>query len=220
MPAMKPLSIALAMCSVLPALGCQNIKSAPEGSPRVEVELIVQVDSAVYEPFDAEVDKDELRKLVQDAVLPLADVGLRFYPVPSDAYSSGDERPEYALTIHVQRFEPVLDHKLIEEEGQEPRIETHLDGAKAISAAVFERRRDNAPALLVGSMQAEGKSKADDEEPGDYLLSHETQSGEDILLARRLFSESIEESAEKALSLLQKPIDREFDLPEGKRAEP
>ena len=46
MRAMKTLIPAVVLPLALVA-GCQSIKSAPEGSPRVEVELVVEVDPAV-----------------------------------------------------------------------------------------------------------------------------------------------------------------------------
>jgi hypothetical protein len=202
--------------AVLPlalAAGCQSIKSAPEGSPRVEVELIVKVDDAVYDPFAEEVNRDELRGLVEDAVMPLADVGLRFYPVPSSAYHGDDKKPEYALTIEIQRFEAVLSHNMVEKEGQAPYIETTLDQGNATASAVFERRRENAPPLLVGREQATGDAQVKADETGDLLLRHEGQTGEKILLPHTSFTAAIKEAVEKALGQLQKPIDREFNVP-------
>ena len=212
MRAMKTLIPAVVLPLAL-AAGCQSIKSAPEGSPRVEVELVVQVDPAVYDPFAEEVSRDELRGLVEDAVVPLADVGLRFYPVPSDAYEDDDKRPEYALTIQVQRFDVVLNHKMIEKEGQPPVIETLLEQGNSTATAVFERRRENAPPLLVGRTQSVGDEKIRSEETGDLLLRHETQTGEKILIPHTAFQAAIKEAVMKALGELQKPIDREFTPP-------
>jgi hypothetical protein len=210
---MKTLIPVLVLPLALPSLACQSIKAAPEGSPRVEVELAVEVDPAVYDPFAEEVDRAQLRALIEDTVLPLSDVGLRFYPVPTEAYQDGDVHPEYALTIHVQRFDVLLEHKLIEVEGQAPFIRTTLEQADAHSSVVFERRREGAPPLLVGSAQGAGDAKVVPEETGDLLLRHETQDGESILLPHASFTHAIEESVEKALGLLQKPIDREFQAP-------
>lgn len=211
--AMKTLIALLFAPLALPALACQDIKTAPEGSPRVEVELVIDVDAAVYDPFAEDVDRAQLRGLIEDVVLPLSDVGLRFYPVPTEAYKDGDVHPEYALTIHVQRFNAVLEHNLVEADGQAPWIRTTLERTDAQSYVVFERRRDGAPPLLVGSAQAEGDAKVAPEETGELLLRHETQAGEKILLPHSAFSQAIQESVEKALALLQKPIDREFMLP-------
>lgn len=210
---MKTLIPSLILPLALAATGCQSIKAAPEGSPRVEVELVIEVDEAVYDPFAAEVDRDQLRHLVEEAILPLADVGLRFYPVPSSAYEDGDKRPEYALTILVQRFDVTLDHKLIETEGQAPFIQTTMEHADATATATFERRREHAPPLIVGREQADGKTQIRTEETGDLLLRHETQTGEQILLPHSAFSAAIEEAVERALGVLQKPIDREFQVP-------
>ena len=216
---MKKLIPFLILPLALAATACQSIKAAPEGSPRVEVELIVKVDPAAYDEFAEEVDRDQLQKLVEDAVLPLADVGLRFYPVPSDAYKGDDTRPEYALTVEVQRFAAVLSNTLIEEEGKAPYIQTLLEKGQATASATIERRRDDAPALVVGREQADGDAVVKDGETGDLLLRHETQTGEKILLPHTAFSQAIEEAVERALGMLQKPIDREFQVP-GEAAKP
>jgi hypothetical protein len=213
MRGMRTQSSLLVLALTLLAPACRSIKAAPEGSPRVEVELAIEVDPAVYDHFAEEVDRARLRGLIEEAVLPLSDVGLRFYPVPTEAYQDGDIHPEYALTIHVQRFEVVPSHRLIEVEGQAPWIQTTLERGDALSSVTFERRREGAPPLLVGSAQAAGDGKVVEGEAGDLLLRHETQTGERLLLPHSAFSLAIEESVEKALGLLQKPIDREFEVP-------
>lgn len=215
---MKTLIPSLILPLALAATGCQSIKAAPEGSPRVEVELVIEVDQAVYDQFAEEVDRDQLRGLVEEAVLPLTDVGLRFYPVPSDAYDGGDKRPEYALTIGIQGFDVPLNHKLIEVEGQAPFIQTTIEHAEATATAQFERRREDAPSLIVGREQAVGSVQVKTEETGDLLLQQETQEGDQILLPHSAFSAAIEEAVEKALGVLQKPIDREFHVPGSTQA--
>ncbi|MEM7306659.1 MAG: hypothetical protein AAF682_08315 [Planctomycetota bacterium] len=207
---MKPLFLALTALFGLVLASCSSNSAAPEGSPRVEVELRVEVDEAVFSPFDPSVDREAILELIDGAVQPLADVGLRFYPVPAEVYTEGDERPEYALTVRVEKFEVTLDHELIEEENKDPWIQTEIEQAECTVLATFEKRRNNAPPLQVGTEAAMGESGENRELEGEFLLEYVTQTGGRLNLSREAFASAVDQAVARVLAKLQKPIDREF----------
>ena len=211
---MAPMKLPVLALACLPLLACQNIRSAPEGSPRVEVELILSAADDMFAPFDDEVDRDALRAAFEEAVQPVADVGLRFYPVPSEVYGEDDVRPEYALILELGGIVVHLDHELVEEEGQEPWIRTRVESAQCTVTGTFERRRSNAPVLRVGSEQVTANVRVDPDLEAGLLLAHVTQTGERLHLAEETLRLVYDRAVARVLAKLQKPIDREFE-PKG-----
>ena len=102
--------VATALAAALCSGACQDVHTfvtgeqfvaPPEESPRVEVELVVEVPDAFYDALEGE-DRDELEQAIAERVLSLADLGMRFYPVPTSEYGGGDAivitRYDYHMT--------------------------------------------------------------------------------------------------------------------------
>ena len=220
MRGMKSPVFALAAIAALPFAACQTISSAPEGSPRVEVELLVEVADDVYAPFHADVARDEINAIIEETIFPIADVGLRFYPVHSGVYQPDDDRPEYLLKVRIESFDVVLDHTMVEEEGVDPWILTEIATVECSTHAIFEKRRPNAPPLPVGSETVSGAARVDPEPPGTFLLQYEPLTGERLLLSRVAIEDAVNNAVKRVLIKLQKPIDREFEPKVVDRREP
>src|SRR5688572_22233659 len=97
----------LGLAAVLGLSGCQDMTTfvtgehfpkAPENTRRIEVELVVDVDPAMWGDL---VDHGELEARIVEQVQTVADLGMRFYPVLSGEYGEGDSRPEHVLTVRV-----------------------------------------------------------------------------------------------------------------------
>lgn len=212
-----------ALAAAVSSAGCQDVHTfvtgerflaPPEESPRVEIELVVEVPDSFFDALQGE-DEKELALAISERVLGLADVGMRFYPVPTDEYGRGDAHPPYRLSVSFEDLIVDIDHEMIEEEDQAPRIESSVRDLGCSATAVVEKRRDDAPALVVGTGRGIGKVRVHAPDPeaapsptydvtrasrDDELL---TVSREDVLLA-------VEKAALAALREIVKPVDREL----------
>ena len=205
---MKPATL-LAL-SVLALTACES--TAPKGSPRVEVEL----ETTVHDQFlDALVDVDqdsELVAAIRKAIESEADLGLRFYATPSETYSKGDTRPEYLMTVDVTDLEIEFKNKMIEEEGQEARIESSVGKVRANVSTSVQKRREGGPPLTVASGQgssvttAETKPEVIDVEAG-YEPVFDSAT---LKVLERDIVKTVQAAAERAMKSMLKAIDREF----------
>ena len=160
-----PLQRALATLGFTAALalaGCQDMSTfvtgekfpkPPEHSPRIEVELTLDVDEGVWGDL---VEHGDLEAAIQARVHEVADLGMRFYPVLSSQYVEGNARPEYVLAVRVTELAIETDHRHVEKKNEAPRIESKVKGLDARATVVVQRRREGGPALVVSNADGEG----------------------------------------------------------------
>ncbi len=215
---MKFLRALLVSAAAVPLLAaCQGIRSAPEGSPRVEVEVVLAVGGEFFAPLEDDVDHDEILDLIHDTAIDHADVGLRFYPVRSSDYGKDDARPPYLMVLLIQDLDVEMDHRLVEAEDAEPWIETGVRAVKCTAYAEVNKRRTNGPPLVVGSAQKTGDARMPGaDEPiaveASFPLRYVPQCGDKLRIPREVLIDAVDEALVGALAGLQKPIDREFAI--------
>jgi hypothetical protein len=192
-------------------------RAIPETDPRwerQELEVSVEVDPLISDLLQEAGDAPALESVVSQAVLGLADVGLRFYAVPSETYAEGEERPAYHLTVHVQdvRAYPssVTSHAASEAPG-----EPGLDRICCTAVATLMKRRGNGPPLMVGKSTGTGQARAQEASASlSTMREFELRSTDPYRPPTRLRSDeltaSIQEAVVGALRALVAPIDREF----------
>lgn len=228
---MRPLkALILPSLCIAPTLllsACQGIQSTPVGSPRVEIELIVEVDGAFYKELDKSADRKAIARIVSDSVESLADVGFRFYPVRTERYGKGQQKPTYLMHVEAKSLEAERSVTLIEGEDQEEaRIESELKRITCTMNAVIEKRRSKGPPLPVGT--AVGTSKVSiltsTEEPAPEGVTFELKRGANESNTLGILQESLEDAVSKAtedaLSQLQEAIDRELSMMASKHGQP
>lgn len=213
-PFSLPLALPLALLAapVLGLVACTGIRSAPEGSPRTEIEVFVDVADDFLSPLAEEVERGDVERIADDAVLAVADMGLRFYPVLSEHYASDHTHPDYTMRVELMDLEVLLDHDLIEEEDEDPYIETSVKEVVCVAVATIERRRPGGPALVVGRSRADAEVRASDIEGpmAVFALRRKAEDGSTLYVTRQDVVDAVERAVERALVRLQKPIDREF----------
>jgi hypothetical protein len=211
-----PSAVAAPLLLGLPLLAlasCESITGvAPKGTPRVEIELAVTVDDGFVTPLVGVNKNSPLYAAVKDAVRDKADLGLRFYPTPSERYGADDVRPEYVMTVQLERLSFEFDHEQIETEGQAPRIVSTVKRVRAEVQVAIERRRTNAPELTVATARASSAvSAAADKEDlaaaDGYTLMYDEQT---LKVLQDDIVRAVESSVGKALNSMRTPIDREF----------
>lgn len=203
--------------------GCQDLNSlvtgekfllAPKGSPRVEVEVDFVVHESFFAPLEG-VDREALAMEMEEVVLSLAELGLRFYPVPAKAYATGDARPERRMLVEVGELELAVDEKTIEEEGQPLRIVARVAGVTCLVRARVEKRRTGGPALVVGSGEATGRVRpgplaADLTGVPTCAVRAAVAGHENLRVEEQDLLEAFEEGAVDALRSVVKAVDREL----------
>lgn len=161
-PPLRRALATLGLAAALALAGCQNVSTfvtgekfpkPPENSPRIEVELTVEVDEGVWGDL---VEHGDLEAAIQARVHEVADLGMRFYPVLSSQYAEGNARPEYVLAVRVTELAIETDHRSVEKKDEAPRIESKVKGLDARATAVVQRRREGGPALVVSNADGEG----------------------------------------------------------------
>lgn len=195
--------------------GCQGIPRTDPNWPREELEVEVKVDPLVTKLLRQETDLTILEGVVSDTVLGLADVGLRFYPVPSEAYAEGQERPAFLLTVEVQDVGALLTGEAVQPSHEAKRTSDELASVRCTAKATLVRRRSSGPALTVGKSVGHGRSKT--QEAGvnlSSMLDFELQAMDAYGIPPRLRSEdlceSIRRAVNEALQGLIEPINREL----------
>jgi hypothetical protein len=182
------------------------------------------VDPLVLGLLHREDDVAAMEKVASDAVFSLADVGLRFYPVPSSSYAEGDERPDYLLTLRVQDLSAALEEQPARSSGAsaESADGEGFDELRCSAVATLLKRRGAGPALIVG--QSVGHGTAAVQEASAVLSSmreFELVSSQPYGSRSRLRSEDLDSSIRAAVSSalreLVEPIDREMAGDAGAR---
>jgi hypothetical protein len=191
----------------------EKFRTAPEGSPRVEVEVELVVHDSFYESLE-DVDRDALEAQMEEMTLSFANLGLRFYPVPADAYGMGDDRPERQMRVEVSDLEVMVDEDTVEQEGQPLRIVARIEGVTCLVKARVEKRRDG-PSLVVGSSQAEGNvrrgPRSEDAPEVPTLAVRKEASGlEGLRVEEQYLLDAFEEGVVDALRELVKAVDRDL----------
>ncbi len=214
-------ALALALCST----ACQDLNTfvtgehftpAPKGSPRVEVELIVETSESFYDPLE---DAPELDEEFAEKVLGLADLGTRFYPVPSSEYRSKSDRPAYVMMVRIESLAVTTDSKLIEEQGQEPRIESSVKSLDCLATASVRKRRGDGPLLVVGEGEGKGSvwvrannatQVSEPEEP--ISVKKTSKDAQQLHVTQGDVMEVVEEAVVDALRGVLKRVDRDLSL--------
>lgn len=190
----------------LALVACQEVSLARRGSPRVETEVVVAIDESVRAGLrDAGAEFDAM---VEAIVLEQADVGLRFYPVISASYGPGQVRPAYLMSVRLQELAARAHEVTIADEPG--RKKTVADDVTATVAASLEKRRDNAPSLLVGTGSSSYAS-APRESSGDMMFLVNA-AGDAVPIPRADVRTAIERALRKTLQDMVQAIDREAEL--------
>jgi hypothetical protein len=207
--------------------GCQELNcmvtgekflQAPEGSPRVELEVELIVHDGFYDSLE-DVDGDAREALeaeMEDIVVSLANVGLRFYPVAAHDYHSGDDRPERRLLVEVDHLGVSFDEKMVQQEGEPSRIVAHVGGATCPVNVRMEKRRKDGPELVVGRGESLGKarhSSATEEQPAaeeTYAVRTDVAQHEGLRVPRQCVLDAFEDGTVDALRTIIKAVDRDL----------
>jgi len=217
----------LGLAAVLGLSGCQDMTTfmtgehfpkPPENSPRIEVELVVDVDPAVWGDM---LEHGELEARIVDQAQTVADLGMRFYPVLSGQYGEGDTRPEYVLTVRVTELTVATDHRLVETKNEPSRIESKVKSIDSSATAVVQRRRDEGPSLLVASGEGKGHVSAVSQERVGVLeaegqpvfdLVDEDPEHADLRVTESDVLQAVDEAVIDALRGVIKGVDRELGM--------
>lgn len=194
---------------------CNTITRAPQGTPRVELELVV----ATAEGFTAKLQGLDaaFAQALEEFVLGKADVGLRFYPVPTARYQKDAQRPEYRMTVTVRELSYGLDYRTVTAQpGADPVIESWVNRLEAAVAVDLVKRREGRPELVVGSSQQSGavsvarSAKGEETEPA-YTVQ---RSGEQQVLNVRRgdLLRAVDAGLARALKELLPAIDRDLNM--------
>ncbi|MEX1023691.1 MAG: hypothetical protein WD226_01320 [Planctomycetota bacterium] len=208
---------ALSLLALLPLAACQGISSAPEQSPRVETELDLSMDGSLENALVLE-SRGDLAFLLEDAILPHADLGLRLYVVPAANYGSEHERPRYALRISIEEFDAFVYQDLVKGKGEQPdRLVDRIDTLTCRVQARIERRRPSGPPLEVGRAFGNAvlrpKANATPAVGARPLtLRYATEDGAELKVQRADVTAVVQNALIQALRGLEEPVDREFTL--------
>lgn len=207
---MKSTLLALSLVTLV---ACESI--APKGSPRVEVELETTVDAEFLGALVNVSQDSELVAAIRRAVQSEADLGLRFYATPAEAYSEGDTRPEYQMTVDVTDLMIEFDNKMIEAEGQEPRIESSVGKIRASVSTAVLKRRANGPPLTVASGEATAMARPETQpEAIEAETGYEPKFDSATLkVLERDILKAVQAAADRAMRSMLPAIDREFAPP-------
>lgn len=216
---------------------CESIQTAPKGSARIEVQVVYEVDESFYSPFVKDVNRGAIQRILEESVQPLADIGMRFYAIPSSNYEKDQTTPDYVMTIRAVDCTPDL--RVTKTKKQVPIEDEHAekkdgdkkeDGKKekpktkeviTIKANLYsvsckldvklQKRRIDAPALIVGNTKGTGSSSKGNEDKSLRLGLHKKADEEnDSELTEKMLQSAFAGAASRAFGELQKPIDREL----------
>jgi hypothetical protein len=217
----------LGLAAVLGLSGCQDMNTFMTGEqfpkvqedfPRIEVELVVDVDPAVWGDL---VEHGELEARIVEQVQSVADLGMRFYPALSSEYAEGDARPEHVLTVRVTELSVATDHRLVEKKDQPSRIESKVKSIHSAATAVVARRRDGGPNLVVANGEGKGHVNAVSQERVGELeaegqpvfgVVEEDPEHEDLRVAESDVLQAVDEAVVDALRGVIKGVDRELGM--------
>ena len=205
------------LLAALVLAACRSIPETEPGWSREELEVEVRVDPLISRLLRQDSDLASVGAVVSEAVFGLADVGLRFYPVPSGTYLEEHDHPRYHLTVHVQDLGAQLASGTARP-AREKRPAGELESVRCTAVATLVKRRVGGPPLIVGLSIGRGTAKAQEASAKlSSMLEFELQPGDPFAIPPLLSSEelgaSIREAVGAALRQLVEAIDREF----GKR---
>jgi hypothetical protein len=223
---------------------CESIQTAPKGSARIEVQVVYEVDESFYSPFVKDVNRGAIQRILEESVQPLADIGMRFYAIPSSNYEKGQTTPDYVMTIRAVDCTPDLrvtktkkqvpiegEHAEKEDgdkkegdkkegdkkEKEKPKtkevvtIKANLYSVACKLEVKLQKRRNDAPALIVGNTKGTGSSSKGNEDKSLRLGLHKKADEEnDSELTEKMLQGAFAGAASRAFGELQKPIDREL----------
>lgn len=193
---------------------------APKGAPRVEVELVVEVDDACYAQLAEDADREALNAAIADTVLSYADVGMRFFPILTDTYESRDARPERMMTVRVEKIGINTEHERMEEEGEAPWVESSVKSLDSMATASLEKRRKGAPSLVVGRGMGKShvRAKSDDEFADGkptYHVKREADDHEELWVTNEDVQDAVGKAVINALREIVEPADRDLAAEDG-----
>lgn len=221
--------VLVAFLATLTAPGCQDLNtmitgekftSPAEGSPRVEVELDIDMQDTYGGVLVGADQVVELNDATSELVLSIADVSLRFYPILSEQYGSDEARPPHRMIVEIHELAVNLDQEMIEEEGEEPLIQSFVKSVECVASAKVERRRADGPPLVIGRGKGKGHTRVrNDPERLDahtsYSVKRPSESGEDLRVTQEEMLATVEEAVVDALREVMKAVDRDFALANG-----
>ncbi|HVS18817.1 MAG TPA: hypothetical protein VMT18_09485 [Planctomycetota bacterium] len=217
----------LGLAAALGLAGCQDMTTfvtgekfpkPPEGSPRIEVELTVDVDEAVWGDLTAhgDLEQDIAAQIAGDA-----DLGMRFYPVLDGEYGDDDVRPDYLLAVRVTELTVATDHRRVEKKDEPPRVESKVKTLDCVATAVVQRRRESGPALVVANAEGKGhvyavsQSRIEElavEGQPTFEVFKTDPSHQDLRVCRSDVLQAVDRAVVDALRGVIKGIDRELGL--------
>jgi len=193
---------------------CHTIEPSAPDTRRVEAEVKVVFDPVFAESLSDEGAQRSVQATATAAALSVADLGLRFYAIPSDAYQKGDPMAPYELTLRMEELGYVVEGHRPEKNGEEIRT---LERLRASVSAVLRRRRENGPSLVVGMSQgvavvtpAEGTEVAVRHVAASYVTTTESASGGALRLLADDVAEVTRRATSEALAKLVEAVDREL----------
>ena len=207
--------LGVALAALLAA--CTTLSEAPDGSPRVEAEVVTAVAPAVHETLVFQPVQGAEERF-GEIVSPMSDLGMRFYAVSTETYEAMHERPDYLLTIELSDLAATLLEETTETEEGVVHTTTSLDSVACTVTASLQRRREHAPSMMIGSTQGrselrpEGLFKGERPPVNMIPLRHQPATGEVLEIREDDFNDLVERAALRALKELERPVDREFEL--------
>lgn len=207
------LCAALASTLLLTA-ACNQISRAPQGTPRVELEVVVMVAEPVRTRIPA-LDH-AFTQALRETVLGKADVGLRFYPVLTDRYTEQMPKPDYRMTVTVRDLAFQLESRTTTQPGQDPVVESWINRLDVPVGIELVKRRPAGPELTVGTAQQSGTasvSRTPKEPTGPTFPLQRTDDQAPLPVAQADLLRAIESGLSKALKDLLPAMDRELNLP-------
>ena len=199
---------------------CTTISQAPEGSPRIETEVVSTVNASVHEALDFSAVEFSAEQRFDELLEPMSDLGMRFYAVPDTEYQQGHARAQYVLTVELSELEPMLVDAELEEEGVVRPI-TEFESVECRVIARFERRREYGPALIIGRSEGTSQVSIDslfsvERDPVPMIpLGRQPDTGEFFELREDDFNDLVRRATLRALRQLEPAVDRELSLLEG-----
>jgi hypothetical protein len=199
---------------VLLSSACQAIPRTEPGWPREELEVVVNVDPEIARLLKQEEGSVKVAGVISEAVLELADIGLRFYPVPSEHYGEEQIHPPFLLRVDVRELGAVLAPPAAPPK-TEWRAEKALASVHSTVVATLVKRRGEGPPLIVAKSVGHGTVKATEAaaavtSTAEFELEYfETASNPPRLSSDDLLA-SVRAAVRGALRQLVEPVDREL----------